>query len=210
MHAKQQITNPDNRNISEAVLERLRITIINVFSDGQYHEVGVREICRRAKVSPHTIYKYFGTKEQLLFTCIQPEMEVFSDRVITETDKRVNIREKLETFAQEFFDFYFSNPAIAKIVFLNIPASYWTDKAAYAPGRFNRYLSDLIASEESDEFIRGLNVDLVVEIITGAAFRLILNWLVSDQTLDKNLVVSTFTGVVNKIVVPQKYPQAPS
>ena len=65
----------DKRTLAPEALENLRKTVIELFANGLFHEVGIREIASKAKVSPQTIYKYFGNKDELIFACIEPDLK---------------------------------------------------------------------------------------------------------------------------------------
>ena len=54
----------DKRKISPDALERLRTTVIELFAEGLFHQIGMREIASRAGVGLQTIYKYFGNKRR--------------------------------------------------------------------------------------------------------------------------------------------------
>ena len=69
----------DKRLIAPEAIEKLRKTVLALFADNHFHEVGIRDICKQAGVSQKTIYKYFGNKEQLLLACIEQDLQTLSD-----------------------------------------------------------------------------------------------------------------------------------
>lgn len=171
----------DGRCIKPEALEKLRETIIDLFADGQFHEVGLRAICTRAKVSPQTVYKYFGNKEQLLLACIEQDMEALALHC---RESRAGIDEPgeaMRAFIDAFFRFYAERPLVARIVYLNIPTVYWVNNSSPARAQLTRELGDLIESGKSSKaFDDGLSTDYVIDILTGSAQRIITRSIVED------------------------------
>ncbi len=173
---------PDRREISPDALKNLREVVISRFSEGLYHEVGIRDICKQAKVSAQTVYKYFGNKEELLYACVRDDLEAMNQRAIEAIDKGSNFEEKLRGFTTEFFGFYENNPAIAKIVFLNIPPLYWMSNQAFMQHDLHDGLRVLIQEGQKNKtLVDSIPDDLLLEISIGAAHRLIILWLSRRQ-----------------------------
>ena len=49
---------------------RLRPVVLDAFAEADFHRVDMRSIADKAGMSLHTIYRYFGDKEKLLFAFI--------------------------------------------------------------------------------------------------------------------------------------------
>lgn len=172
----------DPRTISPVALEKLRQTIIECFSEGQFHEVGIREICQKAKVSPQTVYKYFGSKEELMYACVHEEMNDMNKRAIAATQQAVGVNAQIIAFTDVFYRFYGDNPAIARIVFLNIPLAYWVSHGNFIQRDLHQFLYQLIASGQQAGIVKNLApADLILEMIMGASARIIVRWLTQDS-----------------------------
>src|SRR5271156_823868 len=63
---------------------RLRIeqAVLDIFSDREFHRVGLIEVARGANVSLQTIYKYYGSKEALLFSILDTWLGKLGSRMI--------------------------------------------------------------------------------------------------------------------------------
>ncbi len=112
----------DRRNISPATLETLRNTVIELFSQGLFHKVGIRDIAKQAGVGPQTIYKYFGNKDELIFACIAPEFEELEKQVrrsLAATSN--NALERLDSYIATTTRFYLQHRQLAEIVFMTTP-----------------------------------------------------------------------------------------
>ncbi len=169
---------PDRREISPDALKNLRKVVITQFAEGLYHEVGIRDICKQAKVSAQTVYKYFGNKEELLYACVREDLEAMNQRAIEAIEQGLSFEEKLRDFTNEFFGFYEKNPAIAKIVFLNIPPLYWMSNQAFIQHDLHDGLRVLICEGQKNKtLVNSIPDDLLLEVSIGAAHRLIILWL---------------------------------
>ncbi|MBU3069296.1 TetR/AcrR family transcriptional regulator [Aestuariicella sp. G3-2] len=131
----------DRRNISPETLELLRTTVIELFSQGLFHKVGIRDIAKQAGVGPQTIYKYFGNKDSLIFACITPELTELEHSIRTEVEKHPdNALMQLDAFINTFVSFYLTHRELAEIVFLTIPARQRITDPAFS----DRYLVKLL------------------------------------------------------------------
>lgn len=191
----------DKRFIAKKSLEKLRMTIIELFSEGLYHEVGIREICKRAKVSPHTIYKYFGTKEELLYATIKEDMDMLTENLISASSAKNTLQDKVTVFVETFFSFYYENPAIAKIVFLNIPASYWMDETKFIQRGYHDYIRELIVQGQEEGLIIQVDPQILMEIIMGAVSRLIIKWLIEPESMEYQKTVDALLTVVQQTLL---------
>ena len=94
----------DGRLIKPETLTLLRNTILECFAQGQFHQVGIREICQKARVSPQTVYKYFGNKEGLFTAICDYRREVFFKGVcFPYTPEKNNLRIYLIQTLQRFY-----------------------------------------------------------------------------------------------------------
>lgn len=198
------MSSEDKRFIATKSLEKLRITIIELFSEGLYHEVGIREICKRAKVSPHTIYKYFGNKEELLYATIKEDMEALTENLISAASAQDSLPQKVVAFVETFFSFYYQNPAIAKIVFLNIPASYWIDETKFVQRGYHDYIRDLIVQGQEEGLILQVDPQILMEIIMGAVSRLIIKWLIDPEEMEYQKTVNSVLAVIHQSMLVKK------
>lgn len=190
----------DKRYLAAESLEKLRTTIVDLFSEGLYHQVGIREICKKAGVSPHTVYKYFGSKEELLYASISEDMKSLANRVIAAAAVQTKLSDKLRAFSESFFTFYYENPSIAKIVYLNIPTSYWVDDSKFVQRQYHEYILGLIKQGQADGLVAPHDPEILLEMVMGAAYRLIVKWLVDSENVDFHGLVNTFNDVVLQLI----------
>ena len=117
--------NRDLRELAPEKREALRRVIIELFSKALFHDVGLREICARAGVTPRTVYKHFGAKDDLLLAAIAPDLESLSHAIEAAVEAEGDFEDKALFALRAYSDFYLGNIPVARIVFLNIPAAYF-------------------------------------------------------------------------------------
>lgn len=169
----------DGRVIRPEALARLRRTIVEHFSRAQYHEVGIRDICRQGGVSPQTVYKYFGSKEELLLACVEEDLARVGEEAVAAAAARAgDLRAMLEAAFETVFAFYGENAAIARIVFLNLPTLYWVRGRSAGHARFYEGVEALIREgRRSGEVRADAPVEVLRDWVAGGANRLLVRWL---------------------------------
>lgn len=68
---KRRVAANLRKHPSPSIKKRLEETVLDVFSKGDFHQADMRTIARKAGVSFETIYKYYGSKEKLLFSFVE-------------------------------------------------------------------------------------------------------------------------------------------
>lgn len=168
----------DRRLIPETALEQLRATMLEHFAQGQFHEVGIREICQAARVSPQTIYKYFGNKESLLTACIEKDMAQLSTQVALAVQRTDDPVARIRAAAAAFFAFYAANPRVASLVYLHVPLVHWVNRASAGQ---QQLLLTLYAAFDNARLAGYLPEDadlpVLLDMCAGSAQRLVVRWL---------------------------------
>lgn len=192
----------DRRTISAKTLEKLRATILELFSSGLYQDVGIRDICSGAKVSPQTVYKYFGNKEEMLYACIKADLDGLNRAMIESAQQHSLIAGQVRAILTVWCDFYCQNPGIARIVFLNIPLAYWVGERQFVQSALHDALHDRVsAGQQQGEVWEALPADILNEVLMGAAYRLMVRWL-SDEALSAEAVKSHLIAAALQLIAP--------
>lgn len=102
-------------------------TSIELFAKKGYANTSTKEIAKESGVAEGTIFKHFGTKENLLFSAIIPFIIEYAIPEITKDFKSVDIKEVypdfrafIHTLIYDRFDIISKNYKIAHIVFAEI------------------------------------------------------------------------------------------
>lgn len=172
----------DQRVIKPDALNKLRRTIIELFADGQFHEVGIRQICVKAKVSPQTVYKYFGNKDSLLMACMEDDIRALCEKCSKAINEAEDPEQGMINFCRTFFQHYSENPMYARILYLNLPHRYWLNHSSPSRDAMAMQLLQLVMTgQQNGVFNADVNPVTVIDIITGAGNRIIARWLINGE-----------------------------
>lgn len=196
----EQQTTPDRRQISPEALERLRQSIVRHFAEHLYHRVGIRDICTDAQVSPKTVYKYFGTKEELMLGCIEPDLRALTERARQGAAEASTPREALRALTSAQFGFYAEHPAVARVIFLNLPPAFWIEERSPAQTAFQRLFAQQLAALAADARLTESRLALLRDAVSGAGHRVIMRWLVDGERDDLRARGELFYSVLSGLV----------
>ena len=173
----------DQRLIDPQALEKLRLTVIDLFAQGLFQHIGMREIAKRAKVGLATIYKYFGSKDELVFACIHQDLEQLSillKAAYDESQERSS-EEQMKVCLQILVSFYLEHRQIAEIVYLNIPTRVWVSETHPMQIQQVTLVRALIESGQKRNEIRDDQpLEVLVQLTLGAIFRYLVAYLLGQ------------------------------
>lgn len=158
---------PDTRlRIQQAVLE--------IFSQREFHRVSLIEIARGANVSLQTIYKYYGSKEALLFSTLDHWMDILAERMLDHLQGIEDYKERLRKVFWVGLDFFEKNPKVAQLEMSSVYVNTWRKQGNFEnPVLFGTFIKVLAEGRE-----RGVLNDQVEEKILLDYFLGVLNRLV--------------------------------
>lgn len=178
--SEKQVDAPDRRQLTDSKREKIRQVIISLFADALFHDVGIRDICTRAEVTPKTIYKHFGNKETLLISAIAPDMARLTQDMEDAATGLGSTTDRLEAVTRAFISFYFDNLPVARIVFLNIPSAYFVSQPAFIQRGQLDVMANLIREGQQEGSIRkDVEASELVEAVAGIAMRSMFRLLTS-------------------------------
>ena len=102
-----------DKNESLASQDRLIQSSIELLSEKWYGTVSVAEICRHAGFSNGLFYRYFQSKEEIFRYILELVIEKIATALIDLPGETV--RERLESFAKNIFEFSRDNTALVKV-----------------------------------------------------------------------------------------------
>lgn len=111
------------RQMRPDTLERIEKAVLGLFSTRDFHEVSLQEVARAANVSLQTIYKYFGSKEVLLYAMLDIMLVRLAERMIDHLQGIDDARERLRKTCWVFLDYIDKHPAVMLLLVTAVPAS---------------------------------------------------------------------------------------
>jgi AcrR family transcriptional regulator len=121
----------NNKEIPEKIKERLYPKVLKLFSENDFHQVNIRDISKRSDISVGTLYKYFESKENLLFTAIEEYLSELRELMRQHIGGIENPKEIFRKIFWVTMDFYDRHPGVAIAAFITVPTKTLMQENAY-------------------------------------------------------------------------------
>ncbi|MBL6750004.1 MAG: TetR/AcrR family transcriptional regulator [Nevskia sp.] len=148
---------------------RIEQAVLEVFSEREFHRVGLIEIARGANVSLQTIYKYYGGKEALLFETLDANLARLAVRMLDHLQGLEDYKEKFRKVFWVSLDFFEKNPKVMQLIMSSVYVNTWRKRENYrnpelfgtfikvlAEGRARGILNDQVDEKYLLDFIMGV------------------------------------------------------
>jgi len=182
MDTTQKKENYFPKDLSPEIRRKLEAAVLDVFSKGDFHQADIRTVARRAGVSFGTIYKYYGSKEELLFTFISNWLNELCERIIDHLRGIENLKEKLRKVFWVELDYYERNPNVGRIVFMTVPMVTWMAHKTFEQKKMiNIFLSVLREGQEERVLNPNLRTGVLLDFIHGLILWSFCMWVYRGQ-----------------------------
>ena len=101
------------------------------FSTKDFHRVSMREISKSSGLSTTTLYRYYPSKENLLFTVLDEKIGLLADKVRLHIQGLESTREMFRKLFWVTLDHYDKNPGLAVAIFITAPTLSWIGEESY-------------------------------------------------------------------------------
>ncbi len=115
----------------EKLKQKLYPIVLDLFSNHDFHRVNIREISKRSGVSSGTIYKYFPSKEALIFAILDEQIDRINHRILRHIAGMQDIREIFRKVFWVTMEVYDANPGVAVTAFITVPMRTWMQDPSY-------------------------------------------------------------------------------
>ncbi len=186
--------------------ERLGNTILEVFSESDFHAVGIRDIAQKAGVSFATIYKHYGNKEHLVFAFVDIWMGRLTDRIIDHLQGMADLKEKLRKIFWLQLEYYERHSDFAKIIFMTLPMKTWMSDESFEQHRMFNLLMDVLRQGQEEGVLNDdVDTRILLDFMLGFVQRSFIMWVQrgqKDSLADQTNVM--FDMIWRGIVSPEK------
>jgi len=117
--------------LPDKLRDRLYPAVLDLFSRNDFHQVNMREICKISGLSLSTVYKYFPSKEALLFTLLDQKISEIGTLMKMHLEGLENTKELFRKVFWVTMDYYDRNPGVAITAFITVPMRTWMREASY-------------------------------------------------------------------------------
>lgn len=157
--------------------ERLYPVVLELFSKNDFYQVNLREISRESGLSTSTIYRYFSSKEELLFTILNEKLSEIRELVRVHIQGLESTREILRKILWITMDFYDRNPGVAIASFITVPMRTWMREESFIREDERRVLVDIVtAARRRRDIDLSLEVREIFDVYYMICYRAIYTW----------------------------------
>ena len=172
----------DSIQPDSAIQKTLEKVVLETFSAKAYHEVNMRDISSKSGISLGTLYKYYKSKEELLFYFVDKELSNLSERLIDHLQGIEDIKEKLRKVLWVALDFYERNSEVGKIVFITIPEKTWMSDRTYKQKKLTDIWIGVVREGQENGYLNpNIRAGLVLDLIWGSIMRSFRMWVYRGQ-----------------------------
>jgi TetR/AcrR family fatty acid metabolism transcriptional regulator len=182
----------------------------SIFAKKGFHEATISEIARKSKVSEATIYEYFSSKEELLFSIPAQTTQAYEEKSHEILKYLKGAANKLRFLVHSHLGLYAENPDYANIVMLTLKGHrnfQKTEAYKIVQSAARKTIHVLEEGMHNGEFRSDIQPYLVRAILWGTVEHLVTRKCLLGKPDDLLALVDDIIDTIFKgIVVPQKEP----
>ncbi len=170
------------QDLKPDVYERLEKAVEEIFSSSDFHKASMRDVARKAGVSFSTIYQYYGSKENLLFSFVDIWLDMLTERIIDHLQGIEDLKEKMRKVLWVQINYYENHPGLAKILFMTLPMKTWmADRTFQQKKMINLYLDVLKKGQEEGILNSNVRAGILLDFMLGFVQRSFFMWVSRGQ-----------------------------
>ena len=163
-------------------LQRIENAVLTLFSQRDFHEVSLIDVARTAHVSLQTIYKYFGSKEVLVYAMLDVMLGRLAERMLDHLQGIDDARERLRKTLWVTVDYMDKHPAVILLLFTAVPVSRHNNIGIYESaelmGAFRGVLKD---GQARGVLNNTVSSKVLLDVFMGIIGRVILMHIVRGE-----------------------------
>jgi AcrR family transcriptional regulator len=164
----------DRAQLDPETRTRIEQAVLDVFSEREFHRVGLIEIARAANVSLQTIYKYYGSKEALLFSSLDSWLGRLAARMIDHLQGIEDHKERLRKVFWVTLDFFDKYPKVAQMMMSSVYVNTWRKQDTYHnPALFGMFMKVLREGRAKGVLNDEVDEKYLLDYIFGVTGRLV-------------------------------------
>jgi AcrR family transcriptional regulator len=176
---------------------RLEKAVLELFSTQDFHEVGLIDVARAANVSLQTIYKYFGSKEALVYAMLDVMLGRLAERMIDHLQGIDDVRERLRKTLWVTLDYMDKHPAVMMLLFTAVPVSRHRNIGIYeSPDLMSAFLGVFKDGQARGVLNKQVSSKILLDVFMGIIGRIVLMHIVRRE---KQSLIDQFDQLFNII-----------
>jgi AcrR family transcriptional regulator len=160
------------------VSERLERAVLDIFSNSDFHKANIRDVAKRAGVSFSTIYKYYGSKERLVFAFVDIWLGKLTERIVDHLQGIENLKEKLRKVLWLQLDYYERNPHLGRILFMTLPMATWMADETFQQKKMIHLYLDVLRKGQAEGILNPkVRAGTLLDFMLGLVQRSFVMWI---------------------------------
>lgn len=166
-------SNPATARMEPETRARIEQAVLDIFAEREFHRVGLIEIARGANVSLQTLYKYYGSKEALLFASLDSWLGKLAERMVDHLQGIEDYKEKLRKVFWVTLDFFEKNPKVTQLTMSSVYINTWKKQENYSnPVLFGALLKVFQEGREKGILNNQVSEKILLDYVFGVSTRL--------------------------------------
>lgn len=124
-------TKPKKTEPTSKIKHKLYPVVLEQFSKKDFHRVNIREISKLSGISTTTIYRYFPSKEKLLFTILDEKLSELAGLIQMHLQGMESTKEMFRKLFWVTLNHYDSTPGLAVASIVTVPTHSWMEEGSY-------------------------------------------------------------------------------
>ena len=163
-------------------LHRIEQAVLKLFSQKDFHEVSLIDVARTAHVSLQTIYKYFGSKEVLVYAMLDVMLGRLAERMLDHLQGIDDVRERLRKTCWVTLDYMDKHPAVIQLFFTAVPVSRHNQIGIYeSPELMGAFRGVLKDGQARGVLNNKVSSKVLLDVFMGIIGRVILMHIVRGE-----------------------------
>ena len=189
--------------IPDKLKERLYPVVLRQFSMKDFHAVNIRDISKESGISSGTIYKYYFSKEDLLFSIIDEKLRDLASLLRMHIAGTEDIREMFRKMFWVTMNFFDDNPDLAITAFITVPLKSFMASKAYKRESEIDILNGIVEkAKQKGAVISDIENNYFVDLYMMIILRQIQNWYVHGMKWKLADTINNFFAFFWKVVAP--------
>jgi AcrR family transcriptional regulator len=180
--AREPNASGDRSQLDPDTRRRIEQTVLDIFSEREFHRVGLIEVARGANISLQTIYKYYGSKEALLFSSLDAWLDKLAVRMIDHLQGIEDYKEKFRKVFWVSLDFFERNPKVMQLVMSSVYINTWRKQETFQNRELFSTLMKVLAEGRAKGVLNDeVDEKILLDYMFGVLFRLVQMYLLRGQ-----------------------------
>ena len=163
-------------------LKRIEKAVLELFSSQDFHDVSLLDVAKAANVSLQTIYKYFGSKEVLVYAMLDVMLGRLAERMIDHLQGIDDARERLRKTCWVTLDYMDKHPAVMMLLFTAVPITRHRNIRIYeSPDLMGSFLSVFKDGQERGVLNNKVSSKILLDVFMGVVGRVVLMHIVRGE-----------------------------